>query len=260
MDVQTEYTRLLNATKVSGRTDKNLGIGFLNAITAESYTTFTDADSNQQRELTEPLTNYNMLVLDQRFNRNSSVSFVNTNVWRSGPAYDANVAGLVSSFNFWEGHYQLDASYKRSDQSYADSTVSGQELQVRIGDVDGNWVWAIKEDVKTDTYDPNDMGFLQRNNLWKHYGEVEYRKLQPHGKLNRSTYKLYAVHQSLYASSRFESFYLGISPFWLDRNFNGFGSTITYNPVPSYDYFEPRTAGYFFQDGSEVFHIRLCEY
>lgn len=246
VDVQTEYTRLLNATKVSGRTEGNLGIGVLNAITANSYTTFKDEQGNEQRELTEPLTNYNMVVLDQRINRNSSVSFVNTNVLRNGAAYDANVAGLLTSINFAGANYRIDASIKRSDKIYTDESISGYESQVRVGDVKGNWLWAVKQDVTTDTYDPNDMGFLARNNFIKYYGEVEYRILKPHGNLNRSSYKLYSVHQSLFEPARFETFYLGFKPFWLDRNFNGFGGEVILNPVKSYDYYEPRTPGRFY--------------
>lgn len=247
VDVQTEYTRLLNATKVSGRTDNNLGIGFLNAITDESYTTFTDANGNSQRQLIEPLTNYNMLVLDQRFNRNSSVSFVNTNVLRNGGAYDANVAGLLTTLNMFEGNYELNASVKRSDKIYTENTLTGYETSARFGDVSGNLLWALQENVTTDTYDPNDLGFLARNNFWRHYAEVEYRIIRPHGKLNRSSYKLYAEHQSLYEPGRFEYFFTGFTTFWLDRNFNGYGTTLTYSPVSAYDYYEPRTPGYFFK-------------
>ena len=246
VDVQTEYTRMLNATKISGRTEKNLGVGFLNAITANSYTTFKDENGVEQSELTEPLTNYNMIVLDQRINRNSSVSFINTNVLRNGPAYDANVAGLLTSINFAEATYRFDGSMKRSDKIYTDQSITGYESRLRIGDVKGNWIWAVRQDVTTDTYDPNDLGFLQRNNFWKYYGEVEYRILQPHGNLNRSSYQIYAVHQTLFEPRRFETFYLGFKPFWLDRNFNGFGGEIIVNPAKSYDYFEPRTPGRYF--------------
>jgi hypothetical protein len=37
-----------------------------------------------KQEVVEPLTNYNVLVLDQRFRQNSSVSFINTNTTRNG--------------------------------------------------------------------------------------------------------------------------------------------------------------------------------
>ena len=248
VDVQPEYTRLLNATKISGRTEGNLGVGFLNAITDNSYTTFTDEDGTKRRELTEPLTNYNMIVLDQRINRNSSVSFINTNVLRNGAAYDANVAGLLTSINFNQANYRFDGSIKRSDKIYTDETISGYESRLRIGDVKGNWLWAVRQDITDDNYDPNDLGFQRRGNFWKYYGELEYRILQPHGNLNRTSYTLYGVHQSLFEPRRFETFYLGFRPFWLDRNFNGFGGRIVYHPVKTYNYFEPRTSGRYFTE------------
>jgi hypothetical protein len=46
-----------------------------------------------------PLTNYNVFVLDQRFRKNSSVSFVNTNVTRNGSFKDANVSALIFDLN-----------------------------------------------------------------------------------------------------------------------------------------------------------------
>ena len=74
---------LLNATKISGRTKEGLGIGFLNALTDNMYAEITHVPSKHvTKQFIHPLTNYNIIVLDQRFNGNSSVSFVNTNVSR----------------------------------------------------------------------------------------------------------------------------------------------------------------------------------
>ena len=71
---------LLNAVKISGRTEKGLGIGFLNAVTEKTRATIFNNDTQEfRKEVIEPLTNYNMIVLDQRFNQNSSVTFVNAN-------------------------------------------------------------------------------------------------------------------------------------------------------------------------------------
>ena len=87
---------LLNAVKISGRTEKGLGIGFLNAVTEKTKATILNNDTGEVRkEVIEPLTNYNMLVLDQRFNQNSSVTFVNANTTRNGSFRDANVSGLL---------------------------------------------------------------------------------------------------------------------------------------------------------------------
>ena len=72
---------------------KGLGMGFLNAVTNTRYATIEDTVTHQTRKsLVDPLTNYNIFVLDQTLKHNSSVSFVNTSVIRSGSDYDANVS------------------------------------------------------------------------------------------------------------------------------------------------------------------------
>ncbi|NJW55100.1 DUF5916 domain-containing protein, partial [Salinimicrobium oceani] len=86
---------LINAVKISGRTAQGLGIGFFNAITEKTYATIKNSETGEKRkQLVEPLTNYNILVLDQRFGDNSSVSFINTNTTREGHFRDANAAGV----------------------------------------------------------------------------------------------------------------------------------------------------------------------
>jgi len=60
---------LLNALKISGRTKDGLGIGVFNAITETTYGTVENKITSEKRKgIVEPLTNYNELVLDQRFN------------------------------------------------------------------------------------------------------------------------------------------------------------------------------------------------
>ncbi len=252
VEIRQQYTRLLNATKVSGRTNGNLGIGVLNAITDNNYTTTVDADGNERQILTEPLTNYNVLVLDQRFNRNSSVSIINTNVLRNGPAPDANVAGLLASFYSKNGVYKVDASVKRSDRIFKTNSESGYEGALRFGDTDGNWRWTLNEKLITEDYNINDLGFLARNNQLRHYGEVEYATFRPRGRFNQVRHKLFAVYSSLYEPFLYEDFYLGGSTFFLLRSFMAFGGNFKINPVASYDYYEPRTFGRKFRRPSAV--------
>ena len=61
---------LLNALKISGRTKNGLGIGVLNAVTDKTYAEITNtATGVQRKELVEPLANYNVMVLNQRFRK-----------------------------------------------------------------------------------------------------------------------------------------------------------------------------------------------
>jgi hypothetical protein len=92
--------KVLNAIKVSGRTKKGLGVGFFNAITETTDATIRDMITGETRkEVVEPFANYNILVLDQQFHGNSSVSFINTNVTREGHFRDANVTGLLADIS-----------------------------------------------------------------------------------------------------------------------------------------------------------------
>ena len=80
-------TQLYNAVKFSGRTKKKLGIGIFNAVTAPMKAVLRNKISGQETSIeTEPLANYNILVLDQAFKGRSSLTFTNTNVMRNGAA------------------------------------------------------------------------------------------------------------------------------------------------------------------------------
>ena len=45
-------SKLINATKISGRTQSGLGIGFLNAITTAQYATIENTSTKEQRKIT----------------------------------------------------------------------------------------------------------------------------------------------------------------------------------------------------------------
>ncbi|RYD81963.1 MAG: hypothetical protein EOP53_04945, partial [Sphingobacteriales bacterium] len=76
-------TKLINATKISGRTSSGLGVGIFNAITqAQHASVYNDSTRQSYGVQTSPLTNYNIIVLDQTMKHNSSVTLINTSVLR----------------------------------------------------------------------------------------------------------------------------------------------------------------------------------
>jgi hypothetical protein len=95
-----QESKLINAFKFPEGRRRGLGVGFLNAITNTRYATIEDTLSHETRKsLVDPLTNYTIFVLDQTLKHNSSISFVNTSVLRSGSEYDANVSAALFDFN-----------------------------------------------------------------------------------------------------------------------------------------------------------------
>ncbi|MBK9735450.1 MAG: hypothetical protein IPO92_10940 [Saprospiraceae bacterium] len=103
-----DVTQLFNATKISGRNAGGTGIGVFNAIVGESFALIRAEDGKERNINTNPITNYNVFVIDQNLKNNSSISFINTNVLRNGSDYDANVTG--SFFNLKTKNQQFGLS------------------------------------------------------------------------------------------------------------------------------------------------------
>ena len=137
--------KVLNATKISGRTQKGLGIGVLNAITQKQYTRFRDKTTDViRKEETMPLTNYNVFVLDQTLKHNSSVSLVNTNVWRSGDAYDANVTSALFDLNDKKNTWNIGGNVSFSNILGRDGkNTTGYAHSIYLGKTSGRFNFNI---------------------------------------------------------------------------------------------------------------------
>ena len=91
------------------------GIGIFNGITRNTYAEIQDTNTLAIREeLVEPITNYNMLVLDKSFNQNSFLTLINTNVTRKENFRNAHVIGALGSITNKKKTHTYDASIKGS--------------------------------------------------------------------------------------------------------------------------------------------------
>lgn len=160
---QTE-AKVLNATKISGRTAKGLGIGIFNAITNSMQTEVEDAAGNVRNVETQPLTNYNILVFDQSLKNNSSATFINTNVLRQGSAYDANVSALLFNLNNKNNKYFINGGAKMSYLRGEESS-TGYSYTLRLGKQSGNFTWNYNQVYADNQFDPSDLGFFTNNNF-----------------------------------------------------------------------------------------------
>ncbi|MEJ7671488.1 MAG: DUF5916 domain-containing protein [Chitinophagaceae bacterium] len=112
-----QESKLINASKISGRTKNGLGIGFFNALTKPMYAEVEGNNKRIRKIETSPLTNYNIIVLDQTLKNNSSVSIINTNVLRNGLDYDANVSAALFDVNNKKNTYNLNGKFALSQLS-----------------------------------------------------------------------------------------------------------------------------------------------
>jgi hypothetical protein len=104
---------LINALKVSGRTKKDWSGE--NAVTKKDICyNWKQRHKKQEEKKWSPCQIYNVLVLDQRFRKNSAVSLINTNVTRNGSFRDGNVSALVWDLNTTKNTYNLSGNFKYS--------------------------------------------------------------------------------------------------------------------------------------------------
>lgn len=241
-------TQLYNATKISGRSKNNLGIGVFNATSADTYAVLSDSLGNTRKILTQPLTNYNIVVFDQALKNNSYISLINTNVTRAGSFYDANVTGTTFKFMDKKNTYGFDGNAALSQLFYSDSSrpVLGYAYNVYLGKVSGKFQYNINANVKSDTYDPNDLGILFINNTIETFLNFSYNRYQPIRKINSYNVSGGAGYSRLFKPGILWNFNVYGDAYVLFRSFLSVGGGINIEPVITYDHWEPRVTGHYY--------------
>jgi len=234
-------TQLYNAFKISGRTEKKLGIGIFNAVAAPMNATIRNKTiGNETKIETSPLANYNIIVLDQAFKGRSFITFTNTNVIRNGNARDANVTALdVALYNKRNTH--LFQATTRYSKIWDTDPYDGYNTTVKYGKVSGKWQYSGMVNVESEKYDPNDMGILFAPNEVTYQGKIGWQQFKPTRSLITSSYNISARVGYLYQPYAFGRTDLIGTAFWVFKNFWDLTVTTTFNPGEAHDYFELRT-------------------
>lgn len=231
---------LINALKISGRSKSGLGIGILNAVTETTTAKIrNNIDQSIRSEVVEPLANYSILVLDQRFRQNSSVSFINTNVTRDGSFRDGNVSALVWDLNTKKNTYNLSGDFKYSYVNEGGSK-TGISSSLNIGETSGQYRYSLGGDIVTKEYDINDLGINFQTNYYSLYGNANYRILNSTKNLNSFNVNLNSFIQFQKETGLVQGNNFNINVNINNKKNHYFGIGINFNPLESYDYYEPR--------------------
>lgn len=233
---------LINALKVSGRTKNGLGVGILNAVTEKTSATIRNNNTQEVRkEVVEPLANYNVLVLDQRFRKNSSVAFVNTNVTRNGSFRDGNVTALVWDLNTKKNTYNLSGDFKYSYINDVEDK-KGINSQLNFSETSGKYRYGFGANIATKDFDNNDLGINFETNYYSLYGNTSYRILNPTKVFNSFNAYLNLYSQFQKETGKIQSSNINLEINSKNKKNHFFGIGIDANAVETYDYYEPRTA------------------
>jgi hypothetical protein len=222
------FTRILGAAKLTGKTEKGLSVGILEAVTADTKATI-DNQGERRNETVEPLTNYALARVQKDFNKGNSIiggAVTSTIRKLDGTGMDylhtsATTAGVDFTQYFKDRNYSLSASFytsnvqgsteaitntQRSSARYFqrpdadhlefDSTLtslSGVGGKLQFGKLGGKWNFLFMNIFKTPGLEINDMGYMREADemlsvLWTGYSFIEPFSIFRRLNLNNDVY------------------------------------------------------------------------
>jgi hypothetical protein len=246
--------KLINATKFSGRNSKGTAFGIFNAVTDNTYATIENEDGSTRKFLTDPRTNYNIVVMDQALKNNSSFYLINTNVTRDKGYSNANVSGTGFTLNNKANTYRMSFAGNLSQifkqeytlyQSHNEKFLTdlGYQYGLGLGKVKGSFQWWLARYEKDNKFSANDMGITLYNNETYHYGRLIYNMYEPKGKLRELYNTFEFTYKQNYQTRELTEVELGLNSWGTLLNYLTIWFSGSTNPAQTYDYYEPRMTG-----------------
>ena len=244
-----EETRIINATKISGRNAKGLGVGLFNGMTTNTWGIIEDTLTGNTRQImTQPFTNYNVLVFDQNLKNNSYITLINSNYWIPDNGYNANVTGtevkLCNRKNTFSFLGRLNVSQQYQTRS---EPVFGHQYLLSVSKPSGKFQFTLTRKETGDTYDPNDMGFLLYNNETYNSLELSYTIREPVGIMLSSFNSFTTEYYTLYKPNTFKTLLFQVvnSTKFVNQWVNTLA--LEMEPLGFNDYYEPRNWGWVYK-------------
>ncbi|MEC9208974.1 MAG: DUF5916 domain-containing protein [Bacteroidota bacterium] len=218
---------LLNATKITGRTKNGLGIALLNAVTNKT-------DDN-------PLTNYNIIIVDQSFGNGSSLSMMNTHMLQTENKEDANVTGVFTRINNKNNTHTYNGKIKMSQEFEENETIKGFSGLFSIEKTNGSYRYGLYSMFEDDRYNPNDVGFLYANNEISNVLSLSYHQFKVNKRFINSRVSTNINHQTLFTEQKFVNLNIETSVNATFKNYTSLSLKTQFNPYEKNDFYEART-------------------
>lgn len=253
VDYSPSETQLINASKLSGRNADGWGIGMLNAMSLSSYAKLRDTITGKTRQvLVQPFTNYNVSVVDKSLRNNSYISLINTNMQVYNNPFVANVTATEFQLRDKTKTYALSGKAGLSTRGDT-AKETGFYSKLGFDKNSGKLNYGIFQEIISDKYNTNDMGYLRRNNQMLTESYIYYQHIEPSGVINEWNANLWWDYYRIIHPSAVFNHEFGFNAFARFKNnynvqLNAGGST------DKNDYYEPRVKGRYFIDPRFIFY------
>lgn len=257
VDKNPSETQLVNATKISGRTQDGWGVGVLNAMSLPSYANLRDTLSGATRRTrVQPFTNYNVSVVDKSLANNSYISLINTNMAMADNPFRANVTATEFQIRNKAKTFAVKGKAGLSARG-SGNYETGYTTYLSIEKNQGKLQYGVSQNVLSDKYNPNDMGYLQLNNQLLTESFVFYHIVEPKGIYREWWANIWWDYIRMYKPSVFSENQVGFNASVLFKN--NYNAYINGGYASNkYDYYEPRVEGrYFYNSGYGFYNINI---
>ncbi len=214
------FTTILGAAKLSGKTADGWSIGLMDAVTGRERALVIDSEGIEHRDAVEPLTNYGVLRVQRDFREGrSALGGIITTVHRDlssnlqflrSSAYSAGIDGRT---RFWGDNWEIagrvlgsqingskealsDAQtnsaryFQRPDADHLEfdpdrTSMTGTSGAFSFGKIGGgHWRGDLSTSWSSPGFEVNDLGFLRTADVRRASAWVQYREFEP-GKIFR---------------------------------------------------------------------------
>ena len=227
-----EDEKLINATKLSGRTKDGLGVGAFQAFSVDTLNN-------------NALTSYSIIALDQNLKNNSFVHGISTLVNRSGDVNDALAQALLWGLRDEDNKYQISGSgaYNQIFTPSPQEEDFGYSWSLGVSKITGKFTFEYEHAEESEYYNINDMGYLQAPNEVTDLLFFNYRNIEPTKNFIRIGGSAGIIHSQLH-TPRVNTFSMvSLEGFGLTSNFQFAKVSLESQFLSGRDYFESRIQG-----------------
>jgi hypothetical protein len=244
-----DQTKIINATKISGRNARGFAVGLFNGMTTNTWADVQDSVTGVSRRImTQPFTNYNVLVFDQNLKNNSYITLINTNYWTPQDGYAANVTGAESQISNKRNTLSFLGRMNVTQIFHETAAPSfGHQYLVGLSKPSGKFQFELARQETGNTYDPNDMGFIPYNNETVNALELFWKEVDPFWIIINSNTSVEVSYLTLYKPNSFKTLEFSLSNTTTYLKYLTSSFSLGIQPYGYHDYYEPRVWGWVYK-------------
>jgi hypothetical protein len=186
-----ENTTILGALKLTGTTDSRLNIAGFAAVTQSERADYADTNGRVDREILKRQTFFGAFRANLNFGINSSVGILQTFKDEVG-GRQAMLNAITGDFHSKENIHNFSFNISSTNIEENGEKIYGTSFEGEyIEKISKEWTLSVSYIAHPKDYDPNDMGYLKRNDEYKVVTTVGKDTVEPGKIFNQTSIEIF---------------------------------------------------------------------